>query len=65
MNERAPQSRQLIETGYLDWLCGEISELARAKFAAAGAEDIQALNRAKVTFELAAEVRQIVRKNAN
>ena len=65
MNERTPQSRQLIENGYLDWLCGEIGELAKAKFASAGDEDIQALSRAKVAFELVAEVRQIVRTNAN
>ena len=64
MNEYTAQSEQLVENGYLDWLCAELRELSRMKFEAADAEDIGALTRAKVSSDLVAEIRQVVRTNA-
>lgn len=60
-SERAAQiSKQLLESGYADWLALQVRNLAQAKFAAATPDDTDALTRARIVYDLAAEVRQIV-----
>lgn len=64
MTEHSPRSKDLIKSGYLDWLCLEITNEAIAKFAAADSNDKEALTRAKVAYDMSAEVRQMVLKSA-
>lgn len=65
MTDFSPQSKQLVENGYLDWLCEQLRNLAIDKFDAAPANDSSALSRAKIASELVAEVRQIIISDAD
>ena len=59
--ERArSQSLQLVENGYADWLADQVRNLALAKFENAPAGDHDQLARARIVYDLAAEVRQVI-----